>query len=142
MPTAADITIRETLDLLDGPFAELSEGVSRAQYAFWLGSGISRDRVDDLRRVIRKVLVHLQTRIDAANPDCPFRRALEEALALAQLSPPERAQVDTAQPVDTWTGLDVVLQRLPREYSRLLDIRVEGQAPDYLLWNGVDVPTT
>jgi len=142
MPTAANITVRETLDLLDGPFAELSEGVSQARYAFWLGSGISRERVDDLRRVIRKVLVHLQTRIDAADPNCPYRRALEEALALAQLSPSELGQVDPAQSVDTWGALDVVLQRLPREYSRLLDIRVQGQAADYLLWDAVDVPTT
>jgi hypothetical protein len=56
MPTAANISIRETLDLLDGPFAELSLGVAQGQYAFWLGSGISRDRVDDLKRVITRFL--------------------------------------------------------------------------------------
>lgn len=142
MPTAANISIRETLDLLDGPFAELSLGVAQGQYAFWLGSGISRDRVDDLKRVIRRVLAHLQTRIDPADPGCRFRRALEEALQLAQLSDVERAGIDLSRAVDGWPGLDTILQRLTRDYARLLDIRVAGEAPDYLLWDAVDVPAT
>ncbi len=142
MPTAATISIRETLDLLDGPFIELSHGVADGRYAFWLGSGISRDRVDDLKRVIKRVLAHLQTRINAGDPACRFRRALEEALQLAQLSPAEQAGVDLLVVVDGWASLPIILQRLTKEYSRLLDIRVGSEAPDYLLWNAVDVPAT
>jgi SIR2-like domain len=142
MPTAATISVRETLELLDGPFAELSDGVAQGRYAFWLGSGISRERIDDLKQVIKKVLAHLQTRIDPADANCRFRRALEEALELAQLSADERAGCDLSQPVDAWRSLDAVLQRLAKEYSRLLDIRVGPEAPDYLLWEGVDVPNT
>ena len=83
MATAATISIRETLDLLDGPFAELGLGVAQGQYALWLGSGLSRNRVDDLKQLIKRVLAHLQTRIVAADPDCRFRQALDEALQLA-----------------------------------------------------------
>jgi len=142
MPTAASISIAETLDLLDGPFEELSLGVAQGRYAFWLGSGISRDRVDDLKPVIKRVLIHLQTRIDPTDSTCRFRAALEEAIQLAQLSPPESPGVDPSRPVDDWASLDIVLQRLTREYARLLDVRVVGEDPDYLLWNGVDVPAT
>ena len=54
----------------------------RGQYAFWLGSGISRDRVDDLKGVIARVLTHLRDRIDAGNANCVYRTALLEALDL------------------------------------------------------------
>src|SRR5580700_3727159 len=118
MPTAATITVRETLDLLDGPFAGLAEGVAQGQYAFWLGSGISRDRVDDLKGVIARVLTHLRDRIDAGNANCAYRTALQEALDLAHLSPADRAQVDLTRPIVEWPVLGTVLLNLTREYSR------------------------
>jgi len=143
MPTAATITVREAIALLDGPFASLAEGVAQRRYAFWLGSGISRERVDDLRGVIARVLTHLRDGIDAANPCCAYRTALTEAIALAHLSPSDRAQVDFAVPAAKWPVIDTILTNLTREYSRLLDIRVGGHAePDYLLWDVVNVPAT
>jgi hypothetical protein len=143
MPTAATITVREALDLLDGPFSGLAEGVAQRRYAFWLGSGISRARVDDLKQVIARVLTHLRDRIDAGDPTCAYRAALTEALDLAHLSPADRAQIDFGTPIPNWPVIDTVLTNLTREYSRLLDIRVRGHAePDYLLWEGVDVPAT
>jgi hypothetical protein len=141
-PSASTISIRETLDLLDGPFAELAVGVAQGRYAFWLGSGISRNRVDDLKRVIKRVLTHLRDRIDTGATSCRFRRALEQALEYAQLSPTERAGVDLGRPLDEWISLDIILQRLTREYARLLDIEVEGEPPDYILWDAVDVCRT
>jgi SIR2-like domain len=143
MPTAATITVSQALDLLDGAFAGLALGVAQRQYAFWLGSGISRDRVDDLRGVIRRVLIYLRDNIDAGNANCAYRIALEEALELAHLSPDDRARVDFTVPVPGWPVIDTVLTNLTREYSRLLDIRVGGHnEPDFLLWEVVDVPTT
>jgi hypothetical protein len=142
MPTAADISIRDTLELLDGPFAKMSHGVAIGSYVFWIGSGISSNRVDDLKHMIRRVLAHLQTRIDSTDVNCPFRRALEEALDLANLSNPERLGINLSNPVDTWPSLDIILQRLPNSYSRLLDIRVGAEEPDYLLWEGVQLLAT
>jgi hypothetical protein len=142
MLTAGNITIVETLALLDGQFAALSQGISQGRYAFWLGSGISRDRIDDLKRMIRRLLVHLQMKIDPSDSDCRFRVALTAALELAQLSPDECAGVNVAAPVDDWSSLDTILNRLTREYSRLLDIRVWGEEPDYLLWDAVNLRAT
>jgi hypothetical protein len=143
MPTASAITVRETLDLLDGQFASLAEGVAQGKYAFWLGSGISRDRVDDLKDVVARVLTHLRDRIDVANANCPYRTALQEALDLSRLSAADRAQVDLALPIVEWPVLNTILVNLTHEYSRLLDIRVGGHAEaDYLLWEIVNVPVT
>src|SRR5258708_33261299 len=142
-PTAFTITVREALDLLDGPFAGLASGVAQRQYAFWLGSGISRERVDDLRGVIARVLGHLRDRIGSGDPDCAYRAALVEALDIARLSPGDRAQVDFSTPVADWPVIDTVLTNLTWQYSHLLDIRVHGHPePDYLLWDVVDVPAT
>jgi hypothetical protein len=146
MPTAATITVRQALDLLDGTFAGLAEGVAQRRYAFWLGSGISRDRVDDLKGVVARVLTHLRDRIDHGNATCPYRIALQEALVLAQLSIADRARVDFTTPVPSWPVIDTILTNLTNltgQYSRLLDIRVGGHAePDYLLWEVVNVPAT
>ncbi len=142
-PTAITITVREVLDLLDGTFAGLADGVAQRRYAFWLGSGISHDRVDDLKGIIAKVLAYLRDRIDNTNSNCPYRTAIGECLELAHLSPGDRAQVDLAKPVLEWPIIDTVITNLAREYSRLLDIRVNGHTePDYLLWEAVDVPAT
>jgi hypothetical protein len=141
-PTALTITIRQAIGLLDGDFAELAEGVAQRRYAFWLGSGISRERVDDLKRVIARVLTYLRHRIDPTAANCRFRVALDEALSHAQLSAAERAEIDYARPVEEWPVLDTVLARLTGAYARLLDVRVEGEADDYLLWEAVDVRTT
>lgn len=142
-PTALTITVRQALDLLDGPFAGLASGVAQRQYAFWLGSGISRERVDDLRGVIARVLGHLRDRIGSGDPDGAYRAALVEALDIARLSPGDRAQVDFSVPVADWPVIDTVLTNLTWQYSHLLDIRVHGHPePDYLLWDVVDVPAT
>ncbi len=141
-PTALTIKIRQVIDLLDGDFAALAEGIAQRRYAFWLGSGISRERVDDLKRVIARVLTYLCDRIDPAVANCRFRMALDEALSHAQLSAAERAAIDFARPVEEWPVLDTVLARLTGAYARLLDVRVEGEADDYLLWEAVDVSTT
>ncbi len=93
-PTAADISVTRTLALLDGPFAELAQGVVEGCYALWLGSGISRGRVDDLEAVIKRVLTYLRANANFGNPDCTYVRALDEAIGLAQLSDEERKAFD------------------------------------------------
>ena len=142
-PTAATISIQQALDLLDGDFAAMAEGIGQRRYAFWLGSGISRDRVDDLPRMVRRVLSHLHAHIDPSDRFCAFRSALDEAVGLARLPPLDRARVDFAQPVADWPFIDTVVSNLCFEYSRLLDIRVASQPEeDYLLWHAVDVSAT
>ena len=91
-PIASTITVRETLALLDGPFLTFAKGVAEDRYAFWLGSGISFGRVDGLRKVVPRVVEFLRSQIVAGDPACRFKKALEEALALAQLSNEEKSR--------------------------------------------------
>lgn len=141
-PSASEITIRQTLDILDGPFRAVALGVAEDRYAFWLGSGISFGRVDGLKKIIPRVIEFLRQQIDAADGGCPFREALERALALAGLSPEERTRVDFGSGFATWPDREAIVGRLTNNYARLLDIIVPGKPDDYLLWDGVDVPTT
>src|SRR6266852_2036129 len=99
-PAAATISVRETLDLLDGSFLALAQGVGQGRYALWLGSGISRDRVPDLKGVIKKILSYLRDRINPADPNCRFLIALKEILKLAELSSAEEVGVALDRSVD------------------------------------------
>jgi len=89
-PTAASITVQQTLELLDRKFAAFAEGVADGRYAFWLGSGISRGRVPDLGEIVLMVLEFLQARVDPGNPGCAHAKALAEAVDLAGLRDDER----------------------------------------------------
>jgi hypothetical protein len=87
-PSAADATVADALELLDGPFASLADHVSQDRYALWLGSGISLGRVEDLHKLIFRVLHFLQRGVSAGDPNCPFRVALTACLSLARSPPP------------------------------------------------------
>jgi hypothetical protein len=145
VPTAASastITVADTLELLEGRFAAVASGVANGAYVLWLGSGISRDRLPDLRELILKVLNFLHSRSAPAGMDCPFRDALARAVDMARLRPPELAQVDLDDPPTTWPVIDLVLEGLWDRYSELLDILVGAEDPDFLLWEAVDVRAT
>lgn len=139
---AHDISVKDTLDLLDGRFATTARAVGEGQFTLWLGSGISRERVDDLRLVVQRVLAHLQERIEPGSSHCPFRKAFDSALQLALLSDLERASFDPLTPVATWPILDTILARIAKQYSILLDVTVEDKPVDYLLWDVVEVSKT
>jgi hypothetical protein len=140
LPTASTIKIAETLDLFDGPQKSFSAGFQAGQYALWLGSGISRDRVVGLDGVLSKLLENLRLRITGA--DCEHRRAFDSILGLADLSDAERAQVDLAQPVGSWPIHDALIDRLWNKYSKVLGTEVQGRPFDYLLWDVLEFATT
>jgi hypothetical protein len=70
-PSAATITVRQTLALLDGEHRGLADGVANGRYAFWLGSGISRGRVPDLEILVEKVLEFLRAGISPGSSGGP-----------------------------------------------------------------------
>jgi SIR2-like domain len=141
LPTAATISLKETLDLLDGPFHDVSQGVVEGQYALWLGSGISRDRVVGLDGVLGKLIEFLRGNAKAER-DCVHRRALEKVLAMAAPSAEERAAIDFSQPAVNWPCLPNLLSRLWNQYADVLSIEVGTQRLDYLLWVGLDFTHT
>lgn len=142
MPNAATITVPETLALLDGQFASLATGVADDRYVLWLGSGISFGRVDGLRQVVAKVLEFLRVRIVPGDPACRFARALRAALAIAPTTPEEDARIDFTQPVASWPDVNNIVVRLCSNYARLLDVNVQGEPDDFLLWEAVDLRAT
>ena len=142
MPNAATITVSETLALLDGQFASVAKGVAEDQYVLWLGSGISFGRVDGLRQVVSRVLEFLRARTIPGDPSCRFGRALRAALELAPITQEEDARIDFTQPFATWRDGDHIVARLCNNYARLLDINVQGETEDYLLWEAVELRAT
>lgn len=141
-PTAALMTLERALDLLKGPFHEFASAVTQDRYAFWLGSGISRDRVPPLRGVAIKVIAYLQSRVSSPDPNCRFRATLDEVLRLIGFSEEDRRRNDLAQPIASWPDRDNIADRLTLQYSRMLDVPVPGEGPDFLLWEAVDVVRT
>jgi hypothetical protein len=137
--SASTITVPEALALLDGAFADLGTGVANGQYAFWLGSGISRGRVDDLPSVVQRALEH----VAAKSPTTPeYEVALGEAIGLAELPAADLRLIDLKKPTTTWPPdlLGTIRHRLVGRYSELLDIRIAGKEPDYMLWDAVGLP--
>jgi hypothetical protein len=141
LPTAATITVKETLDLLDGPYLGVSEGVSEGSYAFWLGSGISRDRVIGLDGVLAKLIEFLRTHA-TPDPDCGYRKALDKIIGMAAPSADERAQIDLGQPSSTWPCMPNLLTRLWNQYADVLSVEIPKEPLDYLLWVGLDFANT
>lgn len=132
------LTVRQTLELLDGNSANLAGHFEEAGYALWLGSGISFGRMRRLADIIRDVLSFLQSNIAPVDPDCRFRIAILKALRLV-LSAGELAAIDLTQPVDVWPMIVEIQERLTTKYADLLDVTVDGEEDDFLLWNGVQV---
>lgn len=141
-PTAQSITVRQTLDLLDKEFATTAAGVGEGRYAFWVGSGISREMVPDVRGMLGQVLEHLRCNIDAHDDDCRFQSALDEALEDVKLTDAELNAIRYDERFETWVLNGKILDALENSYAKVLDVRVRDKAADYMLWNAVDVRAT
>lgn len=139
---AFDISVRDTLKLLDGSFEPFAAGVSNGLYAFWLGSGISFGRAPSLLILVGKVVEFVRSRIDHADPNCKFARALREILNLASASADERARSKFDEPFASWPDQDALATRLVNNYSKLLGLTIDGEDLDYLLWTVIDVGAT
>ena len=136
---ALEISIRETLTLLDSNFAELAAGVANDQYAMWLGSGISLAKFPGLASVVQIVLEHLQAKVDPSDPQCVFRRSLDRILALVNLTDEEWKEADYAKPVADWRDRERICKNLTGAYAAMLDQHPQGTDPDYLVWTAIDV---
>lgn len=139
VPNALDISILETLALLDNDFAEFAAGVADDKYAVWLGAGISLSRLPGLEAVAEVVLEHLRGKSDPADPDCKYRRSLDRIIDLVGLTGDDWKAVDYAQPVAEWRDRLRIRKSLTGVYARMLDQHPQGENPDYLVWVAVDV---
>jgi len=120
----------------------LLKAVANGLYVFWIGSGISRNRAPDVKKLVDQILVFLQSNINASDNLCPHRRAFETALDLAELSQLEQEHTDMGKNIREWPTHGAIVNRLSNKYSELLDIDFTGRPPDYLLWEVVDPAAT
>lgn len=141
LTTASNITIQETLGLLDGPFAAVARGIGEGAYTLWLGSGISRDRVIGLDGVLAKLIEFLRAHA-TPNPNCAHRQALEKLFEMSGLPPADIAGIDVGEPAASWPVLDALVGGLWNRYSAVLSIELTGHRLDYLLWHGLDFANT
>lgn len=141
-PSADAISIAETLELLDNSFAAVTGAVERRGFALWVGSGISLGRAPNVGEMLVRALEHLRHRADPKDANCRFRRALSDALDKSGLDAARRAGIRLDLPVGDWPEKNEIVCRLWDRYSSVLDIRVEGEPDDYMLWEAVDVRQT
>ena len=134
--------VAEVLACFDGEFAEVAASFACGEYLLWLGSGISRDVVPGVPTLLERMLEFLRTSTDATDPTCRFQKALREVLDVAGVPDAVLASVDLDKPVDQWPALEDIVTRLVDKYSDVLDVQVQGESEDYLVWTGLNVPTT
>ena len=135
-------TVTEVLECFEEEFAHVASAFARGEYSLWLGSGISRDIVPGVPKLLERMLAFLQTSSNAADPNCRFRKALEDVLEVAGVAATTRASIDLTTPVGTWPNLSDIVDRLIDRYSDVLDVQVDGEPGDFLVWTGLDVPAT
>ncbi|WP_435257233.1 SIR2 family protein [Thioclava sp. FR2] len=134
-----DISILETIELLDNSLSDFADGIADDRYAIWLGAGVSLGKLPGLKGVVAAVLEHLRLKVDHANHDCVFRACLNDILALVALDAPQRASLDFATPVETWGPINQIKQQLIDRYAVMLDQFPASEDLDYLVWEGVKV---
>lgn len=139
MPTALDITILETLGLLDGPLSEFADGICDDAYAIWLGAGISLAKLPGLPGVAEAVLEHVRGKINPADTHCEWKSCLDSILGLVVLNSEQRGAIDYGSPVATWAPIAEVKHQLVSRYGTMLDQAPLSGQPDVLVWDGVKV---
>jgi hypothetical protein len=136
-PTANEITVRGVLELFEAGFAPVADAVENGEFALWVGSGISR-QAPNLGNLIERAFNYIRERaIDPATA-AAYLPALEEALGLAEVEI-ARVRAQYGQPLAVWPERDAIISRLWTKYSRVLDIRIAGTDPDFILWDAIDI---
>jgi len=137
VPTASEATVREVLDMFDGDFSRVAEGVANGEFALWIGSGISR-KAPSLGGLIELGIEALRLRAMTPATKEVFYPKLEEALIMGEgVLADLRPLYD--QPFLNWPQSAAIRDKIWNKYSRFLDIRIPGQSADFMLWEAVDI---
>lgn len=137
--SAEDISVAETLELLDNDFSAVTKAFDDQQFALWVGSGISFFRAPGLRKLIGLAIEHLRARVTTNDAGDKFAATMKAALTMAGLKEPDLAAIQYGLPFEAWPEQKAIVDALWEKYSRFLDLRVTSEDDDYLLWTAVDV---
>jgi len=134
---ANNISIREVLSKYETEFAEMARATENGEFAFWVGSGISR-KAPNLGDLIERAIDFLRVRAIDAATSANYLPAFQTAITLAKLKPADlEGQFGT--PLAMWPQRDVIINELWNNYSRVLDIRIKGEPADFILWEAIDI---
>ena len=136
-PDATNISVREVLAKFDTELAAVAQAAENGEFAFWVGSGISR-QAPDLGNLIERAFNYLREKALDPATQAGFTRALDEAVTLAGFDP-VNLRPQYSVPFADWPEKKEIIQKLWNQYSDLLDIRVIGQLGDFMLWDAIDV---
>lgn len=123
--------------MLDADFEPMARAVAAGEFALWVGSGISR-RAPNLGHLVSAAIEFLRERAIAPATAAIYTPPLEAALRLAGKDPAALAGRFGA-PFATWPEHDEIVTILWDQYSRVLDIRVQGEPADFILWDAIDI---
>lgn len=140
-PTADNITLSETITLLETDFDAVLKAVADQKFSLWIGSGISLDRAPSLGKLLALVIEHLRSKSTSRDDKDKYYVALVKVLAKADLDPAAVTALPLDKPFPAWPGATrgAIIDKLWGKYSSVLDVRVKDEEDDYLLWDAVDV---
>ena len=128
MPDPIGATVSEAWEHLDRQHRKFLDAVTSVDYALWLGSGVSRERVPGLPGLVETAIERLQANATTAS-GCPYAAALADVFRLvpsAVLALSGTPTPSPSVPIATWPvdAKKAIIQVLTNEYSRLLEIEV------------------
>ncbi|MCA0846061.1 SIR2 family protein [Salipiger thiooxidans] len=136
-PDASEITVLQVLEKLDGDFKSFSDGFLKGEYSFWIGSGISRS-APDLGRLLKRGIEFLRVASQGEDWVGKFSSAFEEVMQIANYDEGEWRGL-VCHEFESWPECDKIIESLWDKYSLVLDVRLEDEEDDYILWNAIDI---
>ncbi len=134
---ATTISVLKTLHKLDTDFCAVAAALENGEFALWVGSGISR-KAPSLGTLVTRAVEFLRQRTVDPATSAKFRPALTSALRYGGVA---IADVDAhlGEPFSQWPNYKEIRDALWNRYSELLDVRLQGEPNDFMLWSAVDV---
>lgn len=134
---ADEISVAEVLERFEQDFAAFSKAVENGEFSFWIGSGISRN-APNLGGLLRKAAEFLREKALTESGKGKFSDTLRELLEIAEFEPKLLNDCIHDQ-FSQWPDQETIINRLWNKYSEVLDLRVSGEASDYILWDAIGI---
>ncbi|WP_090271115.1 SIR2 family protein [Thalassovita taeanensis] len=135
--TANDVSVIEVLQRFEQDFATFSKAVENGEFAFWIGSGISRN-APNLGDLLIKAAEFLREKAVVEDGNGKFSNTLRELLEIAEFGP-ELLDSNLQVQFSDWPDQEAIISRLWNQYSEVLDLRVPDEDSDYILWDAIGI---